>query len=127
MSRHALPDRRDLVRQKVTIAGRKLYVDLGFYDQERTKVGELFIVLEKTGSRERALFDEIGRSASKRLQYGEPLEDLAEDWLGTRFAPAGVVVGADRIKLCTSPLDYVARMLLIGYCGREDLAHKGGT
>lgn len=118
-----MPNRRKALCQKVTINASKVYLHLGFYDDACTHVGEIFVVVAQTGSYERAVLDEVARSASKRLQLGEPLEELAEDWLGTRFAPCGPVVGDDRIKNCTSILDWVARYCLVNFCGRSDLAH----
>jgi len=107
----------------VTIGPCKLYVTLGFYDEEKTKVGELFVALEKTGAERRWMMDEISRLASKLLQRGTPLEEIGEMWLGTKSEIGGPVRGDDRIKNCTSILDYLARHLLVHYCGREDLAH----
>lgn len=121
-----MPACRHSITQAVKIGGTKgirIYMTIGFYDQERTRVGEVWLVMAKTGSFERALLDANGIAASKRLQRGEPLEELAEDWLGMRFAPCGPVIGDARIKNCSSILDYVARHLLIYYCGRNDLAH----
>jgi len=118
-----MPDRRDCVTSRVKIGACKLYITIGFYDPERTQIGELFIVLEKTGAERRWMMDEIARLASKLLQRGHPLEQMAEMWLGTKAELCGPVQGDDRIKNCTSVLDYVGRHLLVYYCGREDLAH----
>jgi len=116
-----LPDRRDTMRQKVTINGQRAYIDCGFY--EDGMIGEVFIVLEKTGAGRRWMFDEVARLASKLMQYGCPVEQIAEGWLGTKGEPCGPVQGHARIKNCTSILDFVARHLLIEFCNREDLAH----
>lgn len=121
MIERPMPDRRETVRQRVTIAGRKIYVDVGLY--EDGSPGELFIVLQKTGAEQRWLYDEIARLSSKLLQHGCPLEHVAEGWLGTRGTIAGPVVGHERIKNATSVLDFTARMLLVDYCKRDDLAH----
>jgi len=127
MSDSPMPDRRECVTHRVTIGPCKLYVTLGFYDEEKTKVGELFVALEKTGAERRWMMDEISRLASKLLQRGTPLEEIGEMWLGTKSEIGGPVRGDDRIKNCTSILDYLARHLLVHYCGREELAHvKGG-
>jgi len=118
-----MPNRRDGITQRVKINGQRVYMTIGFADPENTQVREVWLVLQKTGAQERALFDEIARSASHRLQLGEPLEHLAESWLGTRLLPAGPVVGDARLKMCTGPLDWAGRHLLTYYCGRHDLAH----
>ncbi len=122
----ALPARRESVTQAVRINGSKVYITVGFYDAEQTKIGEIFISLEKTGSERRAIMDEVARLASKLLQYGSSVEEVADGWIGTKSgsdAPFGPVQGDARIKMCTSILDYVGRYLLVYYCGREDLAH----
>lgn len=123
MSETPLPDRRESVTHRVSIGACKIYLTVGFYDQEKTRVGELFIALEKTGAERRWMMDEIARLASKLLQRGASLEEVSEMWLGTKAELGGPVQGDDRIKNCTSVLDYVARHLLVNYCGREELAH----
>ena len=121
MSETPLPDRRETERLKVNIGNRKIYVDVGKY--ENGSPGEVFIVVEKTGDQTRWMFDEVARLASKLLQHGCPIDQLAEGWVGTKGKPFGPVQGHDRIKYCTSILDFVGRSLLIDYAGREDLAH----
>lgn len=121
MTERQLPDRRENVTQRVSIGSAKIYLTIGFFDEG--DVGEIFLALEKTGSERRWLYDEVARLASKLIQHGCPLEMVLEAWLGTKGRPAGPVRGDDRIKNCTSILDYVARTLLVAYCGREDLAH----
>ena len=58
------------------------------------------------------------------LQYGVPLEEYVEAYTFTRFDPAGVVQGNNRIKNATSILDYVFRELAVSYLGRNDLARS---
>lgn len=118
-----LPDYRESTTQKVVINGTAIYFTLGFYDAERTKPGEIFVSIKKTGSEERAILDEVARLASKLLQHGLAVEELGTMWHGTIGTPAGPVQGDARIKNCTSVLDYLGRHLLVYYCGREDLAH----
>lgn len=123
MSEIPLPDRRDSTTHRVQIGSCKIYLTVGFYDPEKTRVGEIFIALEKTGTERRWMMDEIARLASKLLQRGAPLEEIGEMWLGTKAELCGPVQGDTRIKNCTSVLDYVARHLLVTYCGRDELAH----
>lgn len=110
-------------RHKVRINGEKIYLDVGFYDDEKTEIGELFIVVQKTGAEMRSLIDEMARLASKLLQHGCSVEDFAQSWLGIKGTPCGPVQGDPRIKNATSLRDYIARHLLVHYCGRDDLAH----
>jgi ribonucleoside-diphosphate reductase alpha chain len=57
------------------------------------------------------------------LQYGVPLDEYVEAFSFTRFEPAGMVMGNDRIKNATSIMDYVFRELAVSYLDRDDLAH----
>lgn len=123
-----LPARRQILRQRVKIAGRhNLYLDVGFYDEGQTEVGEVFIVLQKTGADLRALMDAVARMVSIGLQHGVPIERYVELLLNTRFDPCGPVEGDARIKFCSSPLDFVGRYLGVYHCNREDLAHLPAT
>tara|TARA_Y100001936_G_C15535350_1_gene389754 strand:- start:166 stop:552 length:387 start_codon:yes stop_codon:yes gene_type:complete len=64
------------------------------------------------------------------LQYGVPLDEFVNAYVGTKFEPSGEVYGNDRILSATSILDYIFRELSISYLNREDLAHTpsiGGT
>lgn len=121
MAERPMPNRRKTVRRKVRIGGTKVYFDMGQY--EDGTIGELFIVVERTGSEERWFFDEVARLASKLLQHGCPLDQVAEGWLGTKGKICGVVRGDEKIMMATSVLDFLGRHLLIYHCGRADLAH----
>ena len=57
------------------------------------------------------------------LQYGVPLDEFVNAYVGTKFEPSGKVQGNDRILSASSILDYIFRELAISYLGREDLAH----
>ncbi len=57
------------------------------------------------------------------LQYGVPLEAFVEQYTFTRFEPQGVVEGHDNVKMATSIVDYLFRVLGIEYLHRYDLAH----
>jgi ribonucleoside-diphosphate reductase alpha chain len=121
MGFESLPNRREVVRQAVKIGGVRVYLDTGFYPDGR--VGEIFLAVEQTGSERRWLYDEAARSNSKLLQWGAPLEEVVEGWVGSKGAPFGPVQGDHRIKYCSSILDYCGRYLGVYYQQREDLAH----
>ncbi|MER3439674.1 MAG: vitamin B12-dependent ribonucleotide reductase, partial [Chloroflexota bacterium] len=59
---------------------------------------------------------------SKGLQYGVPLEEFVDTFTFTRFEPQGMVTGHPNIKMATSIIDYVFRVLGLEYLGRTDLA-----
>ena len=121
MSHEPLPARREVVRQAVKIGGSRVYLDIGFYPDGR--VGEMFLAVEQTGSERRWLYDETARSASKLLQYGAPLSEIIDGWVGSKGTPSGPVTGHDRIKMASSILDFCGRHLGVCYDHREDLAH----
>ncbi len=117
-----LPSRRNSTTQKVRIAGvRTMYLSV----HDDAQPTELFIRVkgESCTSEVIALYDVLARLSSLALQYGVPLEKVADMLYATKFSPAGPVTGHARIKFCTSPTDYIGRLLLIEHCGRSDLAH----
>src|SRR5690606_13621671 len=97
------------------------YVHTGEYEDGR--LGEIFIDMHKEGAAFRAMRNNFAISISIGLQYGVPLEEFVEACTFTRFEPAGMLAGNDRIKNATSILDYVFRELAARYLGRNDLAH----
>jgi ribonucleoside-diphosphate reductase alpha chain len=60
-------------------------------------------------------------SVSKGLQYGVPLQEYVDTFTFVRFEPQGMVAGHPNIKLATSVIDYVFRVLGLEYLGRTDL------
>jgi ribonucleoside-diphosphate reductase alpha chain len=62
-------------------------------------------------------------AVSMGLQYGVPLEDLVDQFCFTRFEPHGRVDGHENLRVCTSVVDYVFRVLGLEYANRWDLAH----
>ena len=120
-SRERLPDRRKGYTQKAIVGGHKVYLRTGEY--EDGKIGEIFIDMHKEGAAFRSLMNNFAIAISLGLQYGVPLEEYVEAFTFTRFEPAGLVRGNDRIKNATSILDYVFRELAVSYLGRSDLGH----
>jgi ribonucleoside-diphosphate reductase alpha chain len=79
--------------------------------------------MHKEGAAFRSLMNNFAIAISLGLQYGVPLEEYVDAFTFTRFEPAGLVQGNDRIKNATSILDYVFRELAVSYLTRHDLAH----
>jgi len=120
-TRDRLPDRRKGYTQKALVGGHKVYLRTGEYDDG--KIGEIFIDMHKEGAAFRSLMNNFAIAVSLGLQYGVPLEEYVEAFTFTRFEPAGLVQGNDRIKNATSILDYVFRELAVSYLDRSDLGH----
>ncbi len=119
--REKMPDRRKGYTQKAIVGGHKVYLRTGEYDDGR--LGEIFIDMHKEGAAFRAMMNNFAIAISLGLQYGVPLDEYVEAFTFTRFEPAGMVMGNDRIKNATSILDYVFRELAVSYLDRDDLAH----
>ncbi|MFP9137618.1 vitamin B12-dependent ribonucleotide reductase [Devosia sp. XGJD_8] len=119
--REKMPDRRKGYTQKAVVGGHKVYLRTGEYDDGR--LGEIFIDMHKEGAAFRAMMNNFAIAISLGLQYGVPLDEYVEAFTFTRFEPAGMVMGNDRIKNATSILDYVFRELAVSYLDRDDLAH----
>jgi len=116
-----MPDRRKGYIQKVTIGKHKVYLHTGEYDDG--KLGEIFIDTSKEGELVKALMNNFAIAISLGLQYGVPLDEFVNAYVGTKFEPSGKIEGNDRILSASSILDYIFRELAISYSGREDLAH----
>ena len=119
--RSKMPDRRKGYIQKVTIGNHKIYLHTGEYNDG--KVGEIFIDMNKEGELVKALMNNFAIAVSLGLQYGVPLDEFINAYVGTKFEPSGKVYGNDRILSASSILDYIFRELAISYLNREDLAH----
>ncbi len=119
--RQKLPPKRHGNIRESTINTHKVYLRTGEY--EDGTLGEIFIDMYKEGAAFRGLLNSFAILTSKALQYGIPLDELVDTFVFTRFDPAGVVQGHERIKTTTSVLDFIFRSLAIDYLHRDDLAH----
>lgn len=119
--RHKLPKKRDGHIREAIVAGHKVFLRTGEY--EDGSLGEIFIDMYKEGAAFRGLLNSFAILASKALQYGVPLEELVDTFTFTRFEPAGYVDGHEAIKNSTSILDYVFRSLGYDYLHRTDFVH----
>ena len=119
--RFSMPDRRKGYIQKASIGDHKIYLHTGEYGDG--KIGEIFIDTSKEGELVKALMNNFAIAISLGLQYGVPLDEFINAYVGTKFEPSGKVHGNDRILSATSLLDYIFRELAISYQNREDLAH----
>ncbi len=77
--------------------------------------------MHKEGAAFRSMINCFAIAISKGLQYGVPLEEFVDTFTFTRFEPQGMVTGHPNIKLATSVIDYVFRVLGLEYLGRDDL------
>jgi ribonucleotide reductase alpha subunit len=115
--RRRLPSKREGITQEARIAGHKIFVRTGEY--EDGTLGEIFIDMHKAGSTMRGMVDAFAIAVSLGLQHGVPLEKYVNTMTFTRFEPAGTV-NHPNIKMATSVVDYVFRLLGMEYLGRTD-------
>ena len=120
-TRRKLPDRRKGYIQKASVAGHKVYLHTGEYDEG--ELGEIFLDMHKEGAAFRSLMNNFAIAVSIGLQYGVPLHEFVDAFVFTRFEPAGRVTGNDSIRSATSILDYIFRELAVSYLDRQDLAN----
>ncbi|MBI3922820.1 MAG: vitamin B12-dependent ribonucleotide reductase [Armatimonadetes bacterium] len=120
---HLGPQKRPLPRKRsgftveARVGGHKVYLRTGEY--EDGSLGEIFIDMHKEGAAFRSMMNCFAIAISKGLQYGVPLEEFVDTFTFTRFEPQGIV-DHPNIKMATSIIDYVFRVLGMEYLGRTD-------
>lgn len=115
--RRRLPRKRDGITQEARIAGQKIFVRTGEY--EDGSLGEIFIDMHKAGSTMRGMLDAFAVAVSLGLQHGVPLQKYVDTLTFTRFEPAGLI-DHPNIKMATSVIDYVFRFLGMEYLEKTD-------
>jgi ribonucleoside-diphosphate reductase alpha chain len=114
-----LPVERRAITHKFNIAGHEGYITVGMYDDGAP--GEIFINMSKEGSTVSGLMDAFARAISYALQYGVPVEVLADKFAHTRFEPSGFT-GNEQIPYAKSITDYIFRWLALKFLSPEKLA-----
>jgi ribonucleoside-diphosphate reductase alpha chain len=104
--RRKLPDERQAITHKFSIAGQEGYFTVGLY--EDGSPGEIFIKMSKEGSTISGLMDSFAVSVSMALQYGVPLSVLVKKFTHTRFEPSGYTTNKE-IPIAKSLMDYIFR------------------
>ncbi len=102
--RRRLPDTRQSITHKFSVAGHEGYLTVGLYEDGQP--GELFITMAKEGSTVGGLMDIIGTCTSMALQYGVPLITLVDKFRHARFEPSGMTSNRD-IPFAKSLIDYI--------------------
>ncbi len=119
--RHRLPKKRRGFTQEARVAGHKVFLRTGEYDDG--SLGEIFVDMHKEGAAFRSLMNCFAISVSMGLQHGVPLASYVEQFTFTRFEPQGPVEGHPNIKFATSIIDFIFRTLGVDHLRRYDLAH----
>jgi len=115
-NRTRLPDERQAVTHKFSIAGHKGYLTVGLY--ENGQPGELFISMAKEGSTVSGMMASFAIAVSMALQYGVPLKVLCEKFSHSRFEPSGYTTNAN-IRYAKSITDYIFRWLALRFLPQD--------
>ncbi len=121
--RRKLPDERQSITHKFSIAGHEGYITVGLYEDGTP--GEIFITMAKEGSTISGLMDGFATAISFALQYGVPLKFLVDKFSHVRFEPSGWT-GNPQIPYAKSILDYIFRWLGAKFLGPEYAVTEAG-
>jgi len=124
LKRRRLPKKRQGFTQEARVGGQKIYLRTGEY--EDGALGELFIDMHKEGAAFRSMMNCFAIAVSLGLQYGVPLEEYVDCFTFTRFEPQGMV-DHPNIKMATSVIDFIFRVLGMEYLGRTDFVQVKPT
>ena len=115
--RQKLPDTRQSVTHKFSVAGHEGYITVGQY--ENGQPGEIFITLGKAGSTLAGFADAFATAISFSLQHGVELRFLVDKFTHVRFEPSGFT-GNQEIPIAKSIVDYVFRWLALRYLPEDE-------
>jgi ribonucleoside-diphosphate reductase alpha chain len=117
VSRRRLPDERQSITHKFSIAGHEGYITVGMYEDGTP--GEIFITMSKEGSTISGLMDSFATAISLALQYGVPLKVLADKFSHARYEPSGFTTNKD-VPIAKSITDYIFRWLGLKFLPEEE-------
>lgn len=112
-----LPRKRRGFTQEARVGGHKVYLRTGEYVDG--SLGEIFIDMHKEGASFRSMMNCFAIAVSIGMQHGVPLDEYVDCFTFTRFEPQGPV-DHPNIKMATSVIDYIFRVLGMEYLGRTD-------
>jgi ribonucleoside-diphosphate reductase alpha chain len=123
ISRKRMPVERKSITSKFTLGEHEGYITAGMYDDET--LGEIFLSgIGKEGSTLNGLMDAWAISVSLGLQYGVPLQVLAEKFSHMDFEPKGLTNNPE-IRVAKSMPDYIMRWLISKF-GDDELCKELG-
>lgn len=124
LKRRRLPKKRLGFTQEARVGGHKIYLRTG--EHVDGALGEIFIDMHKEGAALRSIMNCFAIAVSLGLQYGVPLDEYVDCFTFTRFEPQGMV-DHPNIKMATSVIDFVFRVLGMEYLGRTDFVQVKPT
>ncbi|MFA7255091.1 MAG: vitamin B12-dependent ribonucleotide reductase [Candidatus Omnitrophota bacterium] len=117
LQRKRLPKKRAGITVESRVGGQKIYLRTGEYPDGT--IGEIFVDMHKEGAAFRSMMNCFAIAVSLGLQYGVPLDEFVNVFTFTRFEPQGLV-DHPNIKLSTSIVDYLFRVLGMEYLGMTE-------
>ena len=120
--RHRMPDTREAITHHFSIADHDGYITVGKY--EDGSPGEVFMRMAKQGSTVSGLVDSVAICMSLALQYGVPLQTLADKLSHVRFEPSGFTKNPE-IPMAKSIVDYVVRWLSSQFLSEDEKRQIG--
>ncbi len=115
--RRKLPDTRQSLTHKFSVAGHEGYITVGMYEDGQP--GEIFVTLGKAGSTLAGFADAFATAVSFALQHGVELQFLVDKFSHARFEPSGFT-GNPEIPIAKSIVDYVFRWMALQFLPKED-------
>jgi ribonucleoside-diphosphate reductase alpha chain len=116
-ARRRLPDERQSITHKFSIAGHEGYITVGMFEDGMP--GEVFITMSKEGSTISGLMDSFATATSISLQYGVPLRVMVDKFSHARYEPSGFTNNPD-IPIAKSISDYIFRWLGMKFLPKEE-------
>ena len=120
--RRKLPDERQSITHKFSIAGHEGYITVGMFEDGQP--GEIFVTMAKEGSTISGLMDAFATAISYGLQYGVPLKFYIDKCSHVRFEPSGWT-GNQQIPYAKSIMDYMFRWLGLKFLGEAVVSEAG--
>jgi ribonucleoside-diphosphate reductase alpha chain len=125
-NRERLPDERKGITHRFVIKTQenevvKGYVTVSFFSDGR--IGEVFVKMDRQGSRVSGFVDAWAIAVSMLLQSGTSLEDICRKFRGAQFEPYGMTE-TETIRFARSPVDYIARWLEIKFISSAKKADR---
>ena len=120
--RRRLPEEREAITHKFSIAGHEGYITVGLFEDRSP--GEIFVVMSKEGSTLSGIMDAFATSISLALQYGVPLDVLVKKFAHMRFEPSGMTPNR-QIPFAKSVTDYIFRWLASKFLSEDKQSEVG--
>jgi ribonucleoside-diphosphate reductase alpha chain len=117
LARRRLPDEREAITHKFSIAGHEGYITVGKFEDGTP--GEVFITMSKEGSTVSGLMDSFATAISLAFQYGVPLKVLINKFSHSRYEPSGITNNPE-VRFAKSITDYIFRWMALKFLPAGD-------